>query len=138
MNKLIVIILIIIILFYRSNNLLKLQKSKMNLFKLSESKIINKIDNNVYVVDNFYANPDAIRAYALENKSNFKIHSALYITKFFNPFLYANSSGEIIKFFEKLSNQKICPKVWNSDLTKESNGFIQYITSKIVLEIYCY
>lgn len=126
MNKLIIILIIIIVIICRIIN----KKHKINIFKLSNRKIIKKIDNNVYIVDNFYENPYAIRDYALRNKNNFKLHSALYNTQYYNPFLYANNSKEIINFFERISGEEICDKIWNVDLIKESNGFIQYITEK--------
>ena len=127
MNKFIIILIIIIfVIIYKITN----YKREINIFKLSNRKIIKKIDYNVYIVDNFYENPYAIRDYALKNRNKFKLHSALYKTQYFNPFLYANKSKEIINFFEKISGEKICDKVWNIDLVKESNGFIQYITQK--------
>lgn len=132
MRVLLIVLFLIIIIIKRSNQSIysKGQLLKINLFKLSNNQQIQKLGNNIFVVDNFYKNPDYIRNYALVNKNKYNIHSALYTTTYFNPFLYSDVSVDLIKYFENISNTKINNEQWNQDVTKQSNGFIQLITKK--------
>jgi len=133
MNKVLFLILFLIIFIIKKSNQNVYNNDeifKINLFKLSNNQSIKKLGNNIFVIDNFYNNPDNIRKYALDNKSKYIVHSALYKTDFFNPFLYSNVSADLIKYFEKISNTKIDYSQWDKDVTKQSNGFIQLITKK--------
>ena len=133
MKKVLFLILFLIIFIIKKSNqniYNNEQIFKIKLFKLSNNQNIQKLGNNIFVIDNCYYNPDNIRKYALNNKSKYTVHSALYTTDFFNSFLYSNVSIDLIKYFEKISNTKIDCSQWDRDVTKQSNGFIQLITKK--------
>ena len=75
--KLILIFLFIIVIFmiYNYNKesfyMKKYESSIKNLFKISRNQIITKVAKEIFIIDNFYENPDKIRDYALANKSRF-------------------------------------------------------------------
>lgn len=131
--KLILIFLFIIVIFmiYNYNKesfyMKKYESSIKNLFKISRNQIITKVAKEIFIIDNFYENPDKIRDYALANKSRFYTIFPIYKTTVHNPNLTYNVSKELIRVFEKISNKKINEKIWNKDTKKESNGYIQYI-----------
>lgn len=127
-NLILILILIIIILIFSLEKKDTSHQFKTKLFSLSDNMKINKVDKDIYVIDNFYKNPDDVRNYAIGKK--FKLHSTLYETQFYNPKLFYNISKQLITFFENISNTKINENEWNKDLLNDSNGFFQYITKK--------
>ena len=128
MIKKITILLLIIFLLYK---FLDYNLSKKNdLFKLSDNNKITKLGKDIYIVDNFYKYPESVRKYALKTGKKYKPHTALYKTDYNNPNLFYNKSNYLVNFFEKISKTKINEKQWNKDVSEQSNGFFQFITSK--------
>jgi hypothetical protein len=113
--------LIILILFLVYFILFK--KNNFNYFKLNPDMKIKIIENDIFVIDNFYKYPNLIKNHYL--KKEFNIHNSIYQTFYINPDLRYNF--ELINFFELLTNYKIDLDKWNSDTYHNSNGFIQYI-----------
>lgn len=135
--KILFIVIIIILIFHKKIlyynkifKLSKLDKFKRNLFRMSWNMKINRLEDDIYYIDNFYADPDMVRKIAFSNNKKFKNILPLYTTTIFNPFLNYDACIDLVAFFEKLSKNKIDKDVWNKDILNESNGYIQFITQK--------
>jgi len=127
------IIIVIVMLYkfvenYKLHKISKQDRIIKNLFTLSNNQKITKVNNGFYIIDNFYKDPDMIRQFAISNKNNFLDHTAIYLTRSLNPFLYSDLGYQIIDKFESIIWQDINRKDWDVDVELNSNGFIQYIT----------
>jgi len=98
--------------------------SKKNYFELNKNMKIYRVKDDVYLIDDFYKYPNKIRNMYINKR--FKNHISIYTTKYFNPRLY--DSSEHIEFFSKLMKTIITRTLWNDNVKKNSNGYIQYMT----------
>ena len=135
--KYIILVVIILYICFKTDNLYEIFKirnlsnvdwSKYDLFRMSNNRKVTKINESLIIVDNFYANPDKIRKYCLDNKDKFKTIFPLYKSNVYNPMLNYDASYSLIKYFKNLSKQKVNKGIWNYDILKESNGYFQFIT----------
>jgi hypothetical protein len=87
---------------------------------------ITRYINGIIIIDDFYKYPDKIRNFALQQ--NYKPHNTLYKSMFFNPKLTYFTHYKLIQGIEKIEKMCIDKKIWDTFITSESNGYIQYIT----------
>ena len=99
-----------------------------NIFKISDNQNVKQVGDEIYIIDNFYKNPEDIRKLAISNKNNFLNHTSLYLTRSINPYLYSNIMYELISKMESILWVDLNKNDWDNDIEINSNGFIQYLT----------
>lgn len=113
---------------YKVQNLNVSDWNKYSLLQMSNNRKLKRINESIFIVDNFYANPFKIRKYCIDNKNKFKTIYPLYKSNVFNPIFNYDASYSLVRYFKNVSKQKIAKGIWNYDILKESNGYFQYIT----------
>lgn len=96
-----------------------------NLFELNSKMKITKIEDDIFVIDNFYKYPNILKQNYINKQ--FGIHNSIYKTWYYNPDLSNNIY--ILNLFEKILNITINKTSWNLDTNNNSNGHFQYITN---------
>ena len=99
---------------------------KDDIFELNKNMKLQRYNHNIIIIDNFYKYPDKVRKYALKQK--YTPHMSIYKTMYNNPsFIYENHR-HFVKDLEKIESKHIDTSIWNQNVSKESNGYFQYLT----------
>lgn len=98
------------------------------MFDINDNATITRYNNSIIIIDNFYKYPELIRNYALN--SDYKPHSSLYHTMFYNPNFSLEKNKKFISKLESIEKRMVNRETWDLNVQKESNGFFQYLTEK--------